>query len=113
MLERRALADGRRHDAPYGVERSEQLDLEITVGEMVRLGDHHLEADAHVFVAHLLRAGQEASVAAQIRNVLQERFADVGHASSCSGSAQPRRLPHRRLGVATFCGNSLTIWTLT
>ena len=64
VLERRALADGRRHDAPYGVERSEQLDLEITVGEMVWLGDHHLEADAHVFVAHLLRAGQEASVAA-------------------------------------------------
>ena len=64
------------------MERTEQLNLEIAVGKMVRLGDHHLEADAHVLVAHLLRAGQEASVAAQIWNVFQERFAGLRHASS-------------------------------
>jgi hypothetical protein len=46
---------------------------------MVRLGDHHLEADPDVLVADLLRAGKEPGMAPEIRNVLQDRFASIGH----------------------------------
>ena len=80
-LQRRHLGDRGLHHPPRGMERAEQLHLQIAVRQMVRFGDHHLETDPDALVADLLRAGKKPGMAPEIRNVLQNRFANVGHRS--------------------------------